>query len=400
MGAIGPPRNSFKVKKEGDRLVLRRRTGIRGVGVFILVWLTFWTFGCVQLSTSLVREPSLRSLLFLALFWAGWCFAIWLLLQSFLGFEQLAISPDHLELRTLFTRRSLPADEFRGLTLDRKEIQDGRRETTQPVLKIVMQGEPLLLGQGLDEDELRWMAGLIGQHLGSRASGLETESPPASALKSSARIEVLSPLFGVPGRPSDSRIERFEDWDGTTFRRRGRISFLDLAGLTLMCLFWNGVVGVFILEQIRHFKWFLFFFMMPHELIGLGLIVSWLATLVRPFRDERWVFSSGEITARWSLFGISLKRSWDPGEVCQVELRQGQARRRPWFTTSEGEPGRDCSLVLLGGDGSDLLRIASLTEGEARWLGGEICLLLKDSLKAPAAEPGPVESLYDRWLDG
>jgi hypothetical protein len=389
----------FKLEQVGDELILRRRTGFIGVGVFVLVWLTFWTFGCVHLVRTLLVQPTPVQFLFAVPFWAAWVFAAWLLVQSFLGFEQIRIGPESLEVTTLFGRRRAPIDELRGVSRELKVVQGKRGETTQSFLKIAMAGEPISLGEGVSDEELEWLASVIRRQLNAWDPERTFETSQASLLKSSPRIEVLSPASGAPKPPSDCRIERSEDWDGTTYTRRGRFSLFTLAGITIAAVFWNGIVGIFILQQVQHFNWFMLFFMIPHEIIGLGIIVSWILVLVNPFRAERWTIGNGEVAARTSLFGLGWTRRWDPHDVGRVELRHNQKPPKRLFPTIETQEESYCRLALIGRDGADRLRIDALTEGDARWLGGEFCRLLKGSLSEPARDLVPQASLYDRWLD-
>ncbi len=164
-------------------------------------------------------------------------------------------------------------------------------------------------------------------------------------------------------------------------------------------MFWNGIVGIFVLQLIEKFQWFLFLFMIPHEIIGVRIFAEWLATLCRPFRAERWVIGSSEVQARLSFCGLGRTRRWDPHELGHIELRENAGGPKRFFTFDGHAAEVDCALALVGHQGEDMFRIDALTEGEARWLGGEFCSLLKGCLKEPATVPQAVESLYDPWLD-
>ncbi len=274
----------FRVDQDDDELVLRRRTGSLAVGLFLVLWLSVWTVGVVFLTRDLIRQPSLLHVLWALPFWAAWIFASCLLLGSFLGFEQLRIGAHGIEHRSLFARRFVPLDEVMGIALDFRVVTSdrGRSKTTQPVLKIVATGKPLDVGQGVGDEELKWLGSLIQEHIQSLIPQRTLEHRLKTSLKSSPRIEVLSPESRVPKPPSDCSIERVDDRDGTTFVRRGQFRFTDLAGITLSCMFWNGIVGIFVLQLIEEFQWFLFLFMIPHEVIGLLILAGWLATSAVP----------------------------------------------------------------------------------------------------------------------
>lgn len=45
-----------------------------------------------------------------------------------------------------------------------------------------------------------------------------------------------------------------------------------LIGITAACLFWNGIVSVFLFQLFDEFQWFLALFLIPFVLIGIGMI--------------------------------------------------------------------------------------------------------------------------------
>ena len=115
----------------------------------------------------------------------------------------------------------------------------------------------------------------------------------------------------------------------------------------------------------------------------------------------------GEITARFSIFfGLGRPQRIEAKSVDRVELRKN-ARIRKWllFPRSHQEQQGDApySLGLVGREGQDLLIIDALTEGEARWMGGQMCELLKGSLpkagKTSAPPSRASDPLWDRELD-
>ncbi len=111
------------------------------------------------------------------------------------------------------------------------------------------------------------------------------------------------------------------------------------------------------------------------------------------------MIGTSEVEARASFFGLGRTRRWDPLELGHIELRESAGSPRRFFAIDGRAEESGCSLALVGQEGEDMLRIDALTEGEARWLGGEFCSLLKGCLKGPAIAPQAVESMYDRWLD-
>ena len=85
----------FRVDQDDDELVLQRRTGSLGGSLFLALWLSGWTVGCVFLTRDLIRQPSLLHVLLALAFWSAWIFAAYTLLQLLFGFEQLRIGARH-----------------------------------------------------------------------------------------------------------------------------------------------------------------------------------------------------------------------------------------------------------------------------------------------------------------
>jgi hypothetical protein len=114
----------------------------------------------------------------------------------------------------------------------------------------------------------------------------------------------------------------------------------------------------------------------------------------------------GEITARFSIFfGLGRPQRIEAKSVARIELRKN-ARIQKWlvrrsYQAQEGDT--PYSLGLVGREGQDLLIIDALTEGEARWMGGQMCELLKGSLpkagKTSAPPSRTSDPLWDRELD-
>ena len=157
-------------------------------------------------------------------------------------------------------------------------------------------------------------------------------------------------------------------------------------------------------------SWFLLLFLSPLWVIGLCAL---LVLVPIPFRVERWAMTPGEITARFSIFfGLGRPQRIEAKSVARVELRKNarieprkNARIRKWLVPrSYQEEWGDApySLGLVGWEGQDLLIIDALTEGEARWMGGQMCELLKGSLpkagKTSAPPSRASDPLWDREL--
>jgi hypothetical protein len=157
--------------------VLRRRTGSFAGAASLLLWLTFWTVGCVFLVVRLVQEPTCEHAVFSSPHLVAWAVGCAFLPTAFLGFERLQVGSDGLEHRTLTGRRLVPLGEVKGIAHCRKTIKDEDAITTEHSLMIETMGRPIRFGQGLDERERRWLVGLLLGHL--RALAPEQPTGPS-----------------------------------------------------------------------------------------------------------------------------------------------------------------------------------------------------------------------------
>ena len=196
-------------------------------------------------------------------------------------------------------------------------------------------------------------------------------------------IELLGPNRPVPGPPSDSTVRlRAQDWDGTEFVRRCSISLTGLGTFTAFTLFWNGFVGAILMSNYKFFAWHDFLFFSPFVAVGLMSLAGWVMALLTPFMVQRWVIGPREASARFSCLGLGWTRRFDATEIIRVEVR--------WDSPSpDKEDDTPCTLSLVGVDGREWIALRDLTDGEARWIGGMACEMLRGSLPKPSFAKGP-----------
>jgi hypothetical protein len=341
-------------------------------------------------------------------FWIGWVFLLVLFAWAVFGIEQVSIGADgvHYRVSALVTlrRRHFPLEEIRGIS----EISTYRVDKTRHLesaysLKLATLSTPLIIFQGLDAMERAWLLERIHAHLQGLLPGLAT--PLVQKESDASEVEVLRAEASPVAPPAENAIRLREEWDRTEFLRRRPFSLALLGVITSTSLFWNSIVGIFIFQLTREFNLFLFLFLIPFEVVGAGMVLSWCAVLLAPVTAERWTIGAGEVAARFSILGMGWSSRFDVGELDRIELRKNARSRVSWYPRGAWEDPREkpYTLVLVGGEGLDLLAIDDLTEGECRWLGSRFGALLKDSL--PKQKPGRVapapasEVLWDRELD-
>ncbi len=379
-----PPRPSTRVEEFGGELTLWRRTGSIAVGLFLLLWFCGWTAGCAFLLHEVVTRREAFLLLFAVPFLAAWVFVALLLPWQFFGFERLRIGPDglHHEWGALIVlgRRHCGLDAVRRVCRF-ATAADSETNERRHGLRIETTGAPIRFGKGAGDKELRWLADLIQRHIHRLAPGAPCESATSASkalsafAASEAAVEVLQPTTARAERPADAALRLDREFNRTVFTRRTpvRAVLAAIGGVTLICLFWNGIVGVFVVQLFREFQWFLAVFLVPFVAVGLLIVGVWLAALLTPFTSTQWVFRPGEIATCRRVLGLGREKSYPLGRLARLELRREAGRKNRFRSTDADETAdRPYALALVNEDGSDLITFDGLTEGEARWIAAEL----------------------------
>jgi hypothetical protein len=228
--------------------------------------------------------------------------------------------------------------------------------------------------KGIDPTEAAWLAETINTCLDSMAPHRAALVDWPLAQDSSADTDVLvfQPSRDRCLQPSDSRWKLQRDRRSLDFTCRGRWSLAAIAMLMFLNLFWNGIVGVFIVQLVKDFEWFLALFLLPFEAIGLGLLMGLLYACTAPLWGVTYCLQFGHLERRlWGpLYGST--RTWAFDELDHVEIS------RPGFDHNlvEIPPKRfgtgDYRLRLL--DVADRRRgtIDGLTRGESLWIADTV----------------------------
>jgi hypothetical protein len=377
-----------RVEHSGRDLILRDARREWAGGCFLLLWLCGWTVGCVFLVGIVVADPKPLHLLFALPFWSAEIFVVCLVAGMFLGRATLRLSPAGLdyEYRAVvrIDARHVPLDELRGFASSDSTMPRSEDKTSWRCLHVETAGQPLEFAAGIDEHELEWLGQLLREHLATlrhesprpASDAPPPDSDPAVAapidVDQPRRAEVLRPTSRRCEQPSDSRIELLRDWEGLHFRWRGQWSLLSIGGATFVCLFWNSIVSVFVYHLFDEFNWFLFFFLIPFEAIGLLLLGGWLMAITAPAWRRQWVFLRHEIRRRTSVLGIGFTRRFSIERLDRIELLC-----ETFGPTTASEAGSvfitgRFALSLVGPDNVEVVRIGQLTQGEARWLADEV----------------------------
>jgi hypothetical protein len=400
-----------------------------GGGVFMVLWLIGWTVGCVLLAGQALKGD-LKFILFGIPFWASWFFVAATIIYTFFGRSWLQFTADGVTYRSSaivpLKNRFVPWVEFRkaarGATSWKKD------EAPQHCIKIITLGQPIEFAAGVSSDEAEWLAEQVqrigaalapvgslqrkrgecnaaakdgdgtgeadwadeADEIGRQEEVLLQDSEGSlrpNAIRHREDIAVLRPVRDRravreerAAPPTDSHWRLQREFQSVSFVTRGRWSFSALAVITFLNLFWNGIVGVFIYALITEFQWFLFFFLIPFEVIGLGFFCGWLACLFMPWWTYRVTAERRAIERRWAVLGIGRTRRTEIESLDRIEIRQDEddspspARSGPEQARSFGKLLRDGNfrLLLVDPQNRELLTVGALSEGEALWIGRTI----------------------------
>ena len=207
------------------------------------------------------------------------------------------------------------------------------------------------------------------------ASAHESATRPASAAFASS----ASPLRP----PSDTHWRRVDDFDAIVFSRRGRFDAASFGTLLFVNLFWNGIVSVFIfalfsgdVDAPQGMSWWgMFVFLIPFEIIGLGMFLALLAAFLEPVRRITWRIGHHSIQKRLTWAGVGPRWTWwiDRLDRLEVHDEQGTARlvdlgvgaeKTRRVPSGEGQ----FKLCFVDDQNAVLCGIDRLSHGEARWM--------------------------------
>jgi hypothetical protein len=397
LGPARPRRLTVEFYEESDALVIHKKRG-GGPWPFLLLWLIGWTVGCVFLLVNVLRDPNLGNLAIGLPFWASWLFVACLMIWTMFGKETFLLSRDEAAFRrTTLVRlssRVVPREEIQTF----RECRSSHTENDRYLwgIEMLTLGKPVRFAFRLPDLERAWLIHRLNQFL--------TKSPPSQerlvvqsavtlshhtstgdysvAGKTHVATEVLAFETTLAEPPTDRNWHVTDDPDTFEFRQRGRLNIGPLAVLLCINAFWNGIVSVFVMVLFGLMPgnnapqggewWGLLVFLIPFEVIGLGMFAALVITMLEPWRTTTWRFESERIVSRlrWPVF--SYTRTWDVIRLDRLELRRRNSNdsRGLRFSkaTTDTTAETPFELALVSGENVDLCEIDDLTEGEARWM--------------------------------
>ncbi|MCE9556995.1 MAG: hypothetical protein K8T91_26920 [Planctomycetes bacterium] len=393
-----PARLKARYEIEGGRMRIEFRRVQWGGGLFLALWLTVWTVGCVVLALAVITQRQIGMLLFALPFWASWVFVAVILIWMLFGRETLEVDSRTVKIWRQawikYGKREIPLDEITGFVAGERvtSSEDGR---TEPCLTIQSIGKPVDLLAGLPETELLWLVAQLQQLLPEPTAQQPDSIGPAAGANEDGPTEdtliyekAAFPTRQSAGPPSDTRWRLSEEFDFLSFLQRGSWSWSGVFGLLFINCFWNGIVGVFVLvlfgimpgqapqgwERVG-----LAVFLIPFEVNGLFMFAGLVLALLEPFRQLAWRFESHEIICRLTWFGIGKTWRYPVERVDRLEIQPHVKPSKLKFARTKNnisENGDGAAwqhaMRIIDSDNRVICQVDELTQGEARWIAEQV----------------------------
>jgi len=351
----------FRIHDEGGVKTIRQKVSILGrifLFGFMSVWMTGWTAGCAALTVGLIGKFSFLLLLFAMPFYVGWFAGAAVLLATFspgsrVTAERTALHINKVPLLPLL-RRQIPFKE-----ISRLHIQNNDDYHT---LVVESSGKDADLFSSSKKKDLEAVRDFLVLHIPTLHQSKE-EVPDKVQRPDVARHRTT--------RPEETQWKFESGLSGET-RLVNRGSFETVSALCFLgvCLFWNGIVSMFVVQAFNkalagNIDWFEVFFLVPFVLIGIGILLFTLLVWFDPFRHFEYTFSQRKISSRHSYFGIGISKVWNLAGALNVWIIYDGG-------LSELAEGDDYELAFFTKNDPQDVKIGPLTLAEAEWIATEL----------------------------
>lgn len=364
--ANAQPKLSVQFERIGDGVRIVNAKRHWAIAAFLMLWLSIWTMGCIMLVGAVIAQFSFFTLLFALPFWAAEVFVLAILGTLIASREDFTL--DEAGVSYLYRvyglriqNRQVPLAEITSFARKWEPPKDDENNSrslgTHAVLMKTI-GAPLKFAAGVTKEERDWLALTLNECLASlkRYSGpitrVEEEAEVSPSLSSELPdvLELRPPSAAQVSAPSDTTWVQHYDFDAFTFVQRGQLTLAGLGFMLFVCLFWNGIVGVFVgllfgftpdgrKDAVQGFEWwFLFLFLIPFELIGLMIIGGLIAMLLEPVRRSRWILYRNAIAYRVAWLGIGRTWRYEITELDCLELRKQPTKKANDAQNNGGKP--------------------------------------------------------------
>ena len=317
-----------------------------------------------MLLIELLKDFQWFSLLFSIPFFVGWFAGCAALLSSLFGITTIQLSKD--QLKCTF-RVVIPVWSKTVLLKEVSNITVNRSSEGHSSLRLHSSGGDFDLVQGVNEKKIDGLRTYLQQHIPT-IEGAPNEKPKRELV---ARKRKVSPLN------NSWEIEQSFNRE-TVLSNKGSFAVGAFLGSLGICLFWNGIVSVFVVKIIMDWRggngnWFETLFLTPFVLIGLVILAILVTISFDPFRKLTYAFTDREIV--WSLkyFGIGMTKTRSLMGPVNIEIADESdlLPEDEGFDVDELSSDFNYKLTFTNTGGKNLV-ISSLTLAEAEWIGTEL----------------------------
>ena len=306
-------------------------------------------------------------------FWASWIFVAGLVVWQIYGKELIQADHDGIFFERYawirISQRSISRKEILGFD----KCKSSHTENDEYLWGVEARtlGKPLRFLFDLPTDDLIWLVHRLNDFYGTQSTYLDPKPDPV----------VLTKENSLSKPPSGCRWELERDSRAIHFRSRGKINWGGLLMSLFVCLFWNGIVGVFVMVLLGLAPveqpmgegewWLLFYFLIPFEIVGACFLFAFLLNLFKPLNVITWEINRNSIIGHTSWPIASFQKTRAIKGLDRIELRETDGQPN-WTFQSAKASGDNFLLVLIDHGNSECCTISDLTQGEARWLGHHI----------------------------
>jgi hypothetical protein len=351
-----PPRPAkmlAHVIESSDNTAFRIRSKPGGVGVFLTLWLAGWSVACVAIIRQAITKQDWKMALLAVPFVGAWFLVAGLVLNLWRGCESLTVNREGLdhERGSLFGKklRHITLAELRSIDVVTTTHSDDGSTYQRHRIEVATSGLPMTFGDDamgmtkLSQAEADWLRHEIvmamgmhgGQDVFDRLMGAPAQRSTIAAGTSStmSAAPTLLPAnlaggtstmgasssslrFRVIDAPDALIVERPHDW-----------GFGKMFTVLFIALFWNSIVGVFIMQLIKGqppgaMWWFVLVFLIPFELIGLLVIVGFIGEVLGPVRKRVWEISNDRLLRRSCVAIFSWTTRYDAAAIAAVRRQE------------------------------------------------------------------------------
>ncbi len=408
----------LKIARQGDEVTIVRDHRSGCTALFMGVWLTGWTVGCCAMTWALISGQKDMPWMFPIPFYVGEVIGLVVFLSALTHREFVRLDRDGFSYwRSVVFRlgsHRIPLDELESFTITAQTLDtDGNPVNAKTDVGQLAAGFGAIHAEGI---------GMPFPFFGTvSADNAQEATKELNSVLAILRPTVSSASSNASlGPPAGSVWRQTNEDDCVRLDRSSRATFSSILVTLGIASFWNSITGIFTGILWGWFPmdnrpkggewWFLFFFLIPFQLIGAFLLFALASTIWEWLVRESWRLYRGRLVLSKSLLGIPvgskayenidclrldcLPEKEDPQPAAKSNSASSDAADLPPFKPEGSDPKppmtffpdgkpievnapeppktQTWKLVFVKRDETPLVEWKGLSFGEARWLGSVV----------------------------